>query len=51
MVLCRPSYPESQVDNTRKQNLRINMSRENQLKFLISEEFPYLLMEKDIFLF
>lgn len=51
MVLCRPSYPEEQPINARKQALRTSVSRENQLKFLISEEFPYLLMEKDIFLF
>ncbi|KZL05494.1 YdjC-like protein [Pseudovibrio axinellae] len=51
MVLCRPSYPDGERPLTKKQNIRQISSRENQLKFLISEEFPFLLMEKDIFLF
>ncbi len=51
MVLCRPSYPEEQAQPVKKKSVRQRSSRENQLKFLISEEFPFLLMEKDIFLF
>lgn len=48
MVFCQPGYPEKEpsIKPLKEQN-----ARERQLRFLNSEEFPYLLSEKDIFLF
>ncbi|WP_310621139.1 ChbG/HpnK family deacetylase [Flexibacterium corallicola] len=49
MVFCSPSYPE-EISPTKRERKWSNY-RQNQLNFLRGEEFPFLLMEKDIFLF
>ncbi|MDD7911364.1 ChbG/HpnK family deacetylase [Pseudovibrio exalbescens] len=48
MVFCQPAYSENKGD---KKAIKDENARERQLRFLSSEEFPYLLNEKDIFLF
>ncbi|MTI18589.1 ChbG/HpnK family deacetylase [Rhodobacteraceae bacterium RKSG542] len=49
MVFCHPAYKEEVVES--KKEKRFWEARQNQLNFLNGEEFPFLLMEKDIFLF
>ncbi|WP_068318653.1 ChbG/HpnK family deacetylase [Polycladidibacter hongkongensis] len=54
MVFCSPSYPNETAPKSRlffKGQSAFTTSRAQHLNFLNSEEFPFMLNEKDLFLF